>query len=198
MEIEQLRQDINELLEGVATHANLFKTKENISIEDVNSVSVKIYTVQEHLSVLKFLLETASQKEDLGKVVEPIVEEKLLVVEEVVKTEAVLVDVVEQKEPIAIIEEPIVKEATCEAQPKPKSIDSLPIAKLSESLTLNDRYLYANELFSKDMNAFNELVKSIDKCNSLDEAIVLFSSSDWELDNEHVIAFTSLVERRFF
>ena len=47
------------------------------------------------------------------------------------------------------------------------------------------------------MNAFNELVKSIDNCLSFEDAQKLYLHLDWEIDNEHVLSFTDLVERRF-
>ena len=47
------------------------------------------------------------------------------------------------------------------------------------------------------MNAFNELVKDIDGCSSFDEAQKLYMLLDWEIENEYVLSFTSLVERRF-
>jgi hypothetical protein len=71
------------------------------------------------------------------------------------------------------------------------------IARLVDAFSLNDRYLYANELFNKDMSAFNSLVKAIDNCTSFDAAQKLYVSFDWEIDNAHVLSFTNLVDRRF-
>ena len=97
-----------------------------------------------------------------------------------------------------IVVESVQKEIITEAEgAKLTNVKKPLVAKLSERLTLNDRYLFANELCKKDMSAFNELVKLIDSCASLDEATRLYSTMDWKIDNEDVIAFTNLVEQRF-
>lgn len=199
MEIEQLRQEINDLLDNVVEHSNSYTGKEHLSSLDVSFILKKVNKAQEALAVLKFLLDVKHQERggSKAKAIESILEEKMLDVESIVKTEVLGQNMVAQE-----IEETIaVKEAEFvdleSGSPKKDNLEEPSIAKLSDGLTLNDRYLYANELFDKDMNAFNDLVKSIDECASLDEAISLYSSSDWELDNEYVISFTDLVERRF-
>jgi hypothetical protein len=116
--------------------------------------------------------------------------------------EEVLSENVEEELSDVGFEEPIVpeiqEEVVVEAESsKEENLKQTSVTKLSEGLTLNDRYLFANELCNKDMNAFNELVKLIDNCSSLDEATKLYSTMDWEIDNEHVVTFTNLVERRF-
>jgi hypothetical protein len=74
-------------------------------------------------------------------------------------------------------------------------------AKLVDAFNLNDRYLYANELFKKDMNAFNEWIKSVDACMSLEEANQIINSTksqlNWEDENEHFITFSEIISRRF-
>ena len=171
MEIEQLRQDINDLLENVVTHSNSYTSKEHLSALDVSSVIKKVSKLQEDLAVLKYLLEVKDEERGEGKFVESSSE-----VDEVTVEEEIIIEV----------------EST-----KTESAEQPLVTRVSEGLTLNDRYLFANELCNKDMNAFNELVKSIDNCSSLDEATKLYSTMDWEIDNEHVVTFTSLVERRF-
>jgi len=56
-------------------------------------------------------------------------------------------------------------------------------------------------LFKKDMALFNDTVKAIDSCNSLIEAQEILTKSNaalnWDAENERVISFYELVERRF-
>lgn len=76
-----------------------------------------------------------------------------------------------------------------------------PISSLKDAFSLNDRYLFANELFKKDMTLFNETIKNIDACKSIAEAQELLSKLktvfNWDDENERVINFYELVERRF-
>tara|TARA_B100000809_G_C15081532_1_gene509818 strand:+ start:195 stop:752 length:558 start_codon:yes stop_codon:yes gene_type:complete len=185
MEIEQLRQEINDLLENVVEHSNSYTAKEHLSSLDVSFILKKVNTVQESLTVLKYLLEVKHDERGKSNFVAPVVEVDKVIAEETISEMPI---VAEETQPEDIEEE----------TPEVEDIEQSAGAKLSDSLTLNDRYLFANELCNKDMNSFNELVKSIDSCLSLDEATKLYSTMDWEIDNEHVVTFTSLVERRFF
>lgn len=197
MEIEQLRQEINELLENIVKHSNGYSEKEHLIALDVNFIQKKVNKLQESLTILKYLLEAKHIERGEGKkeiIQEPVAIDKIVestvsesFVEEKIVEESVLEEVSEE------IKEPTIDVETS----KIENIEQLPIAKLADGLTLNDRYLYANELFNKDMTAFNDLIKAIDECANLDEAVALYMGMDWELDNEHVASFTNLVERRF-
>ena len=76
-----------------------------------------------------------------------------------------------------------------------------PISKLSDAFSLNDRYLYANELFDKDMSAFNQFVNNIDNCSNLEEAnqyiTGLKEKPNWDEENDIIGEFVNLIERRF-
>lgn len=190
MEIEQLRQELNHLLENVVDHSGRYSEARPIPSLEVSFVLKKINKMQENLTILKYLLKEQEKfsKQMGGSDRKTDIEDPI--VESIEREEETIIDKVIQSEPVQenVSEDPPLKKEETE-QPS--------ISKLSDGLTLNDRYLFANELFNKDMSAFNDLVKSIDECSSLDEAIALYSKSDWELDNVHVISFTNLVERRF-
>lgn len=211
MEIEQLRKELNELLEKVVEHSNNYLGKKQIPSLEISFLLAKINKMQEHLIILKHLL---SEQE-----LEIIRQEKL-----VAERRAKEIPAIEIEPPLVILkentQEPILPKenivaAQTIAQPeikteevatpeKPKAkkdIEKLPIAKLVDAFSLNDRYLYANELFNKNMSAFTELIKSIDNCTSYQEAEQLLTNTknelDWDTDYIHVLSFYSLVERRF-
>ena len=203
MEIEQLRQEINDLLENVIEHSNSYTSKEHLSSLDVGFILKKVNKVQESLTVLKYLSDVKHDERGYDRSVMPsvsleeVVTEELITEVEAVPEESHSIIVKEElsAENIEVSVTPEVQEEEIIAEAE--NVKQPTVAKLSDGLTLNDRYLFANELCSKDMNAFNELVKSIDSCSSLDEATKLYSTMDWEIDNEHVVTFTDLVERRF-
>ena len=176
MEIEHIRKELNELLENIQEHSNRYSDERPIPSLDISFIQKKINRLQEKMAVLKHLIERKENEFKQRKIPE-------------LET---TVSAIESQEEIMIEED----EEKIEA-PQLSTTKSPPIAKLVDALTLNDRYLYANELFDKDMNAFNELVKSIDNCSSLDEALTLLFSKTLEEENEHVISFQNLVERRF-
>jgi len=76
------------------------------------------------------------------------------------------------------------------------------IGKLADSIALNERFLYSNELFNGNMEAFKRALTELDHIASLDDArryieVQLKSENDWEMDSKIVQGFISLVERRF-
>lgn len=209
MEIEQLRQEINQLLESLVIHCDSYTGKRHLTSLEVNHVLSKTNSLQERLSVLKYLLE--KQYQNKGKtntiVVKPIKEET-----PIIQPEEVIADEVKEEisTPTEIVEptpeeiEPTINKPITEETTNSSVADQIqqaPINKLVDSFTLNDRYLYANELFDKDMSAFNEFVKALDNSNSIDEAQTLFnqkgSANNWDVENQLVIDFMSLIERRF-
>ena len=173
MELEKLRQDIGDLLENIFSHSNYCQEKEHVSSLDVGHFLKKVNQLQKKLVVLNYLMENKEQ-----------------LTGQTVSSEC-------QSTTNIAAEEPVISEKETTENINPIKLKPQNITKLSDGLTLNDRYLFANELFKKDMNAFNTLVQSIDDCASYDEAISIISAMNWELDNEHAIAFTNLVERRF-
>jgi len=207
MEITELRQELNDLLENVVEHSQRYSGNRPIPSLEISFVLTKINKMQETLIILKHLL----KEEEKGKkkasqikkeeIIAPVIEEKI---EEVISQAEKIVD--EIIEPISEnnnSEEEIEMVSDNEENHKSNvsSIEQLPIANLADSFSLNDRYLYANELFEKDMSAFNDVVKDIDASVDFEAAksILLAQGTErgWDLDNEYVIAFTNLVERRF-
>jgi len=83
----------------------------------------------------------------------------------------------------------------------PKKLSRTPIKSLKEAFSLNDRYLYANELFDKNMEAFNNLIKTIDESSNMSEAheklITAKTQYNWDEENNLYVEFSILVERRF-
>jgi hypothetical protein len=179
MEIEQIRKELNHLLNSVVDHSTKYSDERPIPSLEISFVLTKINKMKENLVVLNYLLKEKEKslkrlndsEREIGKIKQN----------------------EEQKDNTEIEQSTSIQEKNNTSE----SIVQPPVLKLVDSLTLNDRYLYANELFDKDMNAFNELIKSIDECSSLNEAKGLYSSQGWDDENTHVISFNVLVERIF-
>jgi hypothetical protein len=193
MEIEQLRKEINELLENVVEHSNSYSGNRQIPSLEISFVLTKINKMQELLIILKHLLKENERNIKQQKKIEK--EGRSIIQEEVV------MEIVPEKEELiqpTIADVEVTQE---KVTPAVKDFERHPIPKLIDALSLNDRYLYANELFNKEMGAFNEMIKTIDNCNSLEEANKILTKIETELawDNEstHVLSFRTLVERRF-
>lgn len=194
MEIEQLRKELNDLLENVVAHSNNYSGNRQIPSLEISYVLKKINKMQETLIVLKYLV-NEEEKRGKQRAKNARAEEKALVVKEPIDEKI--------STPIEKVTESIKEELKKEETPVKliTNMEQLPITKLVDVFSLNDRYLYANELFDKDMAAFNEVVKNIDASTSFDQAQNILMENgtqrNWDVDNEHVLSFTNLVERRF-
>ncbi|REG88490.1 hypothetical protein [Algoriphagus antarcticus] len=76
------------------------------------------------------------------------------------------------------------------------------MGELAESLAINQRFMFTKELFDGNADLLKHALKSLDKCNSFDEAIALVNSRyaselGWKAEAEPVQEFLLLVYRKF-
>ncbi len=79
-------------------------------------------------------------------------------------------------------------------------LSNQPISNLTQALSLNEKYLFANEFFNKDLNAFLLMVKRINESDNLQQAMHIFESGvavAKDKENELVEQFIKLIVRRF-
>jgi hypothetical protein len=88
---------------------------------------------------------------------------------------------------------------------RPTVVDRVSKQKLNDlkrGIGINERFLYANELFGGDMNAFTRAIDELNHIESEKDAHRLLNENlgikyQWEDEDETVVAFKSLVSRRF-
>lgn len=73
---------------------------------------------------------------------------------------------------------------------------------LKSAVALNQRFLFSNELFGGNMEAFNRALNELNHLENMDEALryidlQLSKNYNWKKDSETVVDFLSLIERRF-
>jgi hypothetical protein len=84
-----------------------------------------------------------------------------------------------------------------------EKLSETPISDLTRALSINDRLLYMNELFGRDMKALEEALAVLNKFHNLDAAkgyvITLAEQYNWSADEktETANAFIRLVKRRY-
>lgn len=75
------------------------------------------------------------------------------------------------------------------------------IEDILSSIGLNERYLYANDLFDGEMDIFKSEIQIINDFDSLSEAMEYWDNLkdkyNWELENTLVQALETLIERRY-
>ncbi|MBQ20353.1 MAG: hypothetical protein P1U44_02420 [Vicingaceae bacterium] len=217
MEVKKIRQELNELIKNIVEHSESFPANRPIPSLEVSAVISKVNKMQERLAVLKYLLEihenqqkiipsqesTITQEEELVAPESAVSE--ITITEQVAEPEAPVIETTEvtQQEEQEKIEEKatIVVENVKTKQEVAQKLSRTPIKSLKEAFSLNDRYLYANELFDKNMEAFNNLIKTIDESSNINEAqeklITAKNQYNWDEENNFYVEFNILVERRF-
>lgn len=81
-------------------------------------------------------------------------------------------------------------------------ISSSHLNDIRKAMGINERFLYANELFFGDMTAFTKAVEELNHLDSYADAERMLEEElaikyNWDDENQTVIAFKSLVSRRF-
>lgn len=77
-----------------------------------------------------------------------------------------------------------------------------PLNNLKEAIGLNERFLFSNELFNGNMEAFNRALNELNHLENTPDAERLINEQlapnyKWDIENEAVERFISLVKRRF-
>lgn len=199
MSIQKIRKELNELLESVVAHSESFPEDRPIPSLEISVVLAKITKMQENLAVLKFLLSNQEKELSTAKKTPKILNEtpiNITNINEVANTPETVPSYsntnFDVKEQVKIKTQP---------EEIAQKLKKHTLKNLKEAFSLNDRYLYANELFNKNMEAFNLAIKTLDACINLTEANeeikTLKTTFNWEEDNLYYIELMELVERRF-
>ncbi len=73
---------------------------------------------------------------------------------------------------------------------------------LSEAISVNQKYLFVNDLFDGDGDAFNTALEKIEKCQNFDESVEVLingyaKQNNWDMTSEVVKELLKIVFRRF-
>jgi hypothetical protein len=72
-----------------------------------------------------------------------------------------------------------------------------PVTNIKNAIGLNDRFLFARELFSNDIKSFENTIDQLDRLNNFLEAIDFLEKNFQWTKNEASLKFMDLVKRRF-
>lgn len=213
MEIQQLRKEFNQLLDKINQQSERFTDEAHLPSLEVSVMMSKINKLQEVTAVLKYATEhmegRANQKRKIfdAQLNEDRLEASNAIKKEQEEQKAAEEIVLDEPEIEAAIPEklvPVQELPKTEKKPESSLGDKFletPIASLKDAFSLNDRYLFANELFKKDMALFNEMITKLDNCNNIEEAMLIVekasSALNWDLESENVLSLHNKVQRRF-
>ncbi|MEQ8703589.1 MAG: hypothetical protein RIC19_06705 [Phaeodactylibacter sp.] len=90
-----------------------------------------------------------------------------------------------------------------EATELSEKLSERPVHDLTKALAINDRLLYMNELFGRDLNALNDTLGKLNQLNNMDEAqgliVQMAQRYDWAADDKEDTAkdFIRLIRRKY-
>jgi hypothetical protein len=95
------------------------------------------------------------------------------------------------------INEPSVYEKLAASSIQESKIKGKPVTNIMNAIGLNDRFLFARELFANDSKSFENTIDQLDRLNSFLEAIDYLEKNFQWTKNEASLKFMELVKRRF-
>ncbi len=83
-----------------------------------------------------------------------------------------------------------------------KKLQHKPVEDLKKSIGINEKFSFINELFDGDLNTYNSVIDTLNKCNNLEEARQLVmeqyaSKFAWDRNGKAFSSLSDLLERRF-
>jgi len=202
---KEVKQEEERVIEGFKINlGSTTETKEEksepvvtnqINLIDVIEEETKVETVviSEEISVSSSQLVADSQQPTV------------ISQESVVRSQETIVT--SQKLPINIqqsnINNPSLNEKLSVSQPQTlaEKLQKKPISDLKAAIGLNQKFLFMNDLFEGENSAYNEAINKLNAFSTIEEAknhlLELGTRYKWTLENENVVTFTELVERRY-
>lgn len=190
-----------------------FETQESVEVFEVTEEEVVSVSLEnsERLDLSEEVTEEPIVEETEKEEFEAETEEEIVEVEEidVEVGEATEVEVVAEEEKVLVseseTEESITELNDTVASDTPSLADKLSnksIKKLADTIALNERFLFSNELFNGNMEAFKRALTELDHIASKEDANryiekQLKEENNWSMESETVQSFVTLVERRF-
>ncbi|MDR3193736.1 MAG: hypothetical protein LBT76_00415 [Tannerella sp.] len=79
-----------------------------------------------------------------------------------------------------------------------ETIEKKRLSDLRKAFTLNDRFRFCRDLFAKDENRMNQAIAELNAKDSYETSIAYLQEQfDWNFEDETVIEFTAVLEKRF-
>lgn len=209
MDKSSIRKEIADLINSIKEHSDNIGDKEHIPQLELELILHKIEKLYQKSIVFNHLNTVgATHKVIETKTEKPIVE----VPKEVAKQEPI--------KPIEVVDKPIdlfgseippvtekpkqeKKVERKEEKPAPvlNKIQKPAVTDITKEIGLNDRFLFANELFEGSMQEYNIAVQQLNGAGNLEYAMDYFMNLqqlyDWDMEKDSVKRLLDLVDRRY-
>jgi len=205
---KQLTQEMIELAEFVKSETSWINTREHVPQLQLEMVVDKIKMLYEKSVILKYLhsnadlekFETEEEKENIEQQTPNIVSRTK---EEKPATDK-LNEQVEKEIKSLNVENVSVNEKMAEKQGEKSLADTLnkPVSNLNVAIGINEKFLYQNELFGGNTEAYVDSLEKLNTLQNIEDAKNYVSENfteryQWDMQSEAVKSFMHLLERRY-
>ncbi|HEY0030968.1 MAG TPA: hypothetical protein VGC65_09440 [Bacteroidia bacterium] len=213
MDKSTIRKEIAVLINSIKEHSDNIGDKEQIPQLELELILHKIEKLYQksivfnHLNSMPRVRENASyveKKEDPVAEKTSVAPQVIEAVKEISKEETVKspTDLFGSELP-PVPEKPKVEKKVEKKEEKPvvSRIQKPAITDLTKAIGLNDKFLFANELFEGNMQEYNIAVQQLNTAETIESAMEYISSLqqlyEWDAENETVKRLLDLVDRRY-
>lgn len=228
MDSSKIRKEIATLIDSLNEHLASISGEGHISQQEVDTLLNKIKTLYEKSIILNYLngdpdfiiadksidAEVAVEKkeEDLITPERAMIESaeaeispSLILGKEEVKTEINVSRVPDlfggELPPVIEKQKPEKKTEKKEAPPTAHKLQRPAIADITQAIGINDKFQFAGELFSGNMQEYSIALQQLNSAGTLESAMDYFSNLQqlygWEPENDTVKRLLDLVDRRY-
>lgn len=202
MDLKEMRKDITNLIDDIKYTSDSLTDLDRLPVIQLNVILAKINLLTKKTTILLHYVEKHGEEQKKIR----FSSEKESPVEDVTPIPEVEKDTpVEDNTAVPEVEMETVKSETNGENSNSGNVEDrlkqITIKDLTTAIGINEKYLFASELFEGKIESFTEAVMSLNAFESFDQAKNfmnnLANQYKWDPENESVISFTDLVARRF-
>jgi hypothetical protein len=212
MSKSSIRKEIAALINSIKEHSDNIGDKEHIPQLELELILHKIEKLYQKSIVFNHLNSTPEAQPE--KKQEPVIEKKITETQPEPKKEPVttetnkIVDLFGSEVPPAAEKPKVEKKIEKKEEKKPeqqpvvvKSVQKPAIPDLSKAIGLNDKFLFANELFEGSVQEFSIAIQQLNTAETIESAMEYINSLqqlyEWDMEKESVKRLIDLVDRRY-
>lgn len=206
MDKKSIRKEIATLINSIKEHSDNIGDKEHIPQLELELILHKIEKLYQKSIVFNHL-NTSGQSHSAQNTTEVIKEKPVVEVPKVEEKKelAKSIDLFGSEiPPVAEKQKPEKKVETPKKEEKPVVVSNIQkpaIADINKAIGLNDKFLFANELFEGSMQEYSIAIQQLNGAESLESAMDYFSNLqqlyEWDIEKESVKRLLDLVDRRY-
>lgn len=230
MNLKAMRKEITSIIDDIKYHSDSLTDLERLPVLQLKVILAKINKLNEKTTILLHYIELASRRQEDTAVAEELLEELAEATSQVTEAipvpepvqeeiapepapreepEAEMVAAPEVEaptpEPVQEVAQETVTSDNSASQPAKEAVADklhrMVVTDLNSAIGINERYLYANQLFNNDMKLYNSAITDLNNCAHYQDAESLLTqyaeTYQWDDENMHVQEFRQLIERRY-